>query len=65
MTKSRQRIAVGMSGGVDSSVAAYQLTQDKYDVEGIFMKIGKKMIGVIVIQKKIMKMQKEYVSLLI
>tara|TARA_B100001093_G_C26780447_1_gene994357 strand:- start:543 stop:1631 length:1089 start_codon:yes stop_codon:yes gene_type:complete len=38
MTKSKQRIAVGMSGGVDSSVAAYQLTQGKYDVEGIFMK---------------------------
>ena len=38
MTKRNQRIAVGMSGGVDSSVAAYLLTQAKYDVEGIFMK---------------------------
>jgi tRNA-specific 2-thiouridylase len=38
MTKSKQRIAIGMSGGVDSSVAAYLLTRDKYDVEGIFMK---------------------------
>ena len=38
MTKSKQRIAIGMSGGVDSSVAAYLLSQDKYDVEGIFMK---------------------------
>ncbi len=38
MTKSKPRIAVGMSGGVDSSVAAYLLTQDDYEVEGIFMK---------------------------
>ena len=38
MTKRNQKIAVGMSGGVDSSVAAYLLTQAKYDVEGIFMK---------------------------
>ena len=40
MTKSKQRIAIGMSGGVDSSVAAYLLAQDKdkYDVEGMFMK---------------------------
>ena len=38
MTNLKQRIAVGMSGGVDSSVAAYKLAQDKYDVEGIFMK---------------------------
>ena len=37
MTKSKQRVAIGMSGGVDSSVAAYLLSQDKYDVEGIFM----------------------------
>jgi tRNA-specific 2-thiouridylase len=38
MTKRNQRIAVGMSGGVDSSVAAYLLTKAEYDVEGIFMK---------------------------
>lgn len=38
MTKSRQKVAVGMSGGVDSSVAAYKLIQEGYDVEGIFMK---------------------------
>lgn len=33
-----QRIIVGMSGGVDSSVAAYLLLQQGYQVEGLFMK---------------------------
>lgn len=32
------RIIVGMSGGVDSSVAAYLLLQQGYQVEGLFMK---------------------------
>lgn len=33
-----RRIMVGMSGGVDSSVAAYLLLQQGYEVEGLFMK---------------------------
>ncbi|MBK8454489.1 MAG: tRNA 2-thiouridine(34) synthase MnmA [Thiofilum sp.] len=33
-----RRIIVGMSGGVDSSVAAYLLLQQGYEVEGLFMK---------------------------
>jgi tRNA-specific 2-thiouridylase len=33
-----QRVMVGMSGGVDSSVAAYLLQQQGYAVEGLFMK---------------------------
>ncbi len=35
---SRQRITVGMSGGVDSSVAALLLKQQGYEVSGLFMK---------------------------
>ena len=33
-----ERIIVGMSGGVDSSVAALLLKQQSYDVHGLFMK---------------------------
>jgi tRNA-specific 2-thiouridylase len=34
----RQRVIVGMSGGVDSSVAAWLLKQQGYEVVGLFMK---------------------------
>ena len=33
-----RRVVVGMSGGVDSSVAALRLKQAGYEVEGLFMK---------------------------
>ena len=36
--KKRERVIVGLSGGVDSSVAALLLKRECYDVVGVFMK---------------------------
>ncbi len=37
--KKRQRVLLGMSGGVDSSVAGYLLREQGYDVVGVTMKV--------------------------
>ena len=44
-TPSETRVIVGMSGGVDSSVAALLLIQQGYQVEGLFMKNWEEEIG--------------------
>lgn len=38
MPKSKTRVFVGMSGGVDSSVAALLLKKEGYEITGVFMK---------------------------
>ena len=39
MSSNKQRVLLGMSGGVDSSVAGYLLREQGYDVVGVTMKV--------------------------
>jgi tRNA-specific 2-thiouridylase len=39
MNKTKQRVLLGMSGGVDSSVAGYLLREQDYEVVGVTMKV--------------------------
>ncbi len=41
----KQKVIVGMSGGIDSSVTAYLLQKDGYEVEGIYLKLHETVEG--------------------
>ena len=45
MNNKKEKIIVGMSGGIDSSVTAYLLQKEGYEVEGIYMKLHETVLG--------------------
>ena len=45
MNEKQKKVMVGMSGGIDSSVTAYMLQQEGYEVEGIYLKLHNRTDG--------------------
>jgi tRNA-specific 2-thiouridylase len=45
MSNTKKKVILGMSGGVDSSVTAYLLQKEGYEVEGIYMKLHETVPG--------------------
>lgn len=41
----KEKVMVGMSGGIDSSVTAYMLQQEGYEVEGVYLKLHNRTDG--------------------
>jgi tRNA-uridine 2-sulfurtransferase len=41
----KKKVMVGMSGGIDSSVTAYMLQNDGYEVEGVYLKLHNRTDG--------------------
>lgn len=41
----KKKVMVGMSGGIDSSVTAYMLQRDGYEVEGVYLKLHNRTDG--------------------
>ena len=45
MITTKTKVMVGMSGGIDSSVTAYMLQKDGYEVEGVYLKLHNRTDG--------------------